>query len=496
MRGLFFRPSARFCAATASSTNSHIGLIGVFAIFRLSRDKVVLCTLLLALLVLGGASRADALSQAFVRAVAICGLVAVFWKGREQTRLDARPLVALLAGWTALIAVQLVPLPPFIWTALPGRGILVDFYEVLEAGQPWRPITLQPHMTFNSLLAMLVPWAALLTAARLRGDEIALEVTVLVFLVLTICFGMLQMASGGRAFYFYEITSAGSPVGLFSNRNHNAFAISMIVPLLTHILLRRSKGDLQPGHLALLVGTSFAALVSILVIGSRTGLLLMLLALVGSWLLIRRAAKSAAAGRSRKHKALAPRVRMALLAGGLLAAALSAISVFILYGERFLALRRMGGSVENEDRLAFLPVIAEVAGKYMPTGAGFGTFPAVFKIDEPDHALRLYYLNHAHNDAMEIAVEGGIVAVLLALAFLALWGWRSVAAWREDAKLQDVMQARLGAILSGLLLIGSLTDYPLRSPACAAIFAIACYWLFRGRQTAASRSNAPLTTRK
>jgi O-antigen ligase len=414
--------------------------------------------------------------------MAIVALIVVFWNAREDEQTDSRSLLYFLGAWTGLMVLQLVPMPPALWTALPGRDLLAHFYDIMDQRRPWRPLSLEPHLTANSLFAMVVPWAVfLLMTAKLRRDEPLVETVLAAFLLVSMAIGALQMASGGRSLYFYAITNLGSPVGLFSNRNHNAFVAVMLVPLLTRLIIRRSAGrPLAPSALFMLGSVAFAVLIDILVIGSRMGLLLFILSITASWGLLQRHR-----GERRQAKALRPdKSRTFLLLGGIGAILAAVLTVVIVYREQFVAVSRLTDSGTEDERLAYLPWVVNLVEQYFPFGSGFGTFPTVFKVVEPDELLRLAYLNHAHNDVVEIWVEGGIFAGAIACAFVALWLARTVSVWRRqthDGADDWQMQARLGSVFSGLLLIGSATDYPLRTPACAATFVIGAYWLLRRR---------------
>jgi O-antigen ligase len=111
----------------------------------------------------------------------------------------------------------------------------------------------------------------------------------------------------------------------------------------------------------------------------------------------------------------------------------------------------------------------DVAFRYAPAGSGSGTFEEVYRLAEEPARVDRFYVNHAHNDYLELAVEAGIVGVVLILLFLAWW-WRAarrvfIAAW-PDA------YAVAGSIVSATLLLHSLVDFPLRTAAMSAVFAM------------------------
>ena len=59
------------------------------------------------------------------------------------------------AAILALLCLDLVPLPPAIWYALPGREIMVEIDEAARLGQVWLPLTMSPSSTWNAFMRSL-----------------------------------------------------------------------------------------------------------------------------------------------------------------------------------------------------------------------------------------------------------------------------------------------------------------------------------------------------
>ena len=80
-----------------------------------------------------------------------------------------RPLaMVLLIGLTvALPLVQLVPLPPYVWSALPGRDLLFQSFELIGISKSWFPISLAPSRTLTALLSLIPVLAILVLASGL-----------------------------------------------------------------------------------------------------------------------------------------------------------------------------------------------------------------------------------------------------------------------------------------------------------------------------------------
>ncbi|MER8848745.1 MULTISPECIES: O-antigen ligase family protein [Mesorhizobium] len=74
------------------------------------------------------------------------------------------------------------------------------------------------------------------------------------------------------------------------------------------------------------------------------------------------------------------------------------------------------------------------------------------------------YVNHAHNDYLELALEGGLPVILLMVAYAVLLSASSAVIRGEPLQ--------KAAFLSlAFLLVHSLVDYPLRTAALAMTFA-------------------------
>jgi len=95
-------------------------------------------------------------------------------------------------------------------------------------------------------------------------------------------------------------------------------------------------------------------------------------------------------------------------------------------------------------------------------------------------------MNQAHNEPLQLAIEGGVPALILLLLFLAWW---AQAAWRiavpaEPGRRRAIARAAFSATV--MLMLSSLVDYPLRTPLLSALFAVACIEMLKaGREPAA-----------
>jgi len=145
-----------------------------------------------------------------------------------------------------------------------------------------------------------------------------------------------------------------------------------------------------------------------------------------------------------------------------------------------------------QSRHDLLKTTAEAIGDTMPLGSGLGSFVKVYRLYEsPDHVTTEYAV-HAHNDYAELALELGVPGILLMLAFLAWWAAAAMAAWRAGG---GGPYARAASIASAVMLVHSLVDFPLRTAAMSACFAMCLALLIDRRPTQRQEPNDLRPTR-
>jgi len=440
------------------------------------RDDGVPFVALVAFLILtfltGGSSRADVTSLVILlpAAVLCCGIAA--WGLRPQHLAAYRGPALLMAATLVLTASHLVPLPPALWHALPGRELIVEHDRLLGFTGLWRPVSFNPAGTRDVLYGLAVPLAVLLLGVRLGQDRLArLLPVVIVFGCLSGLWAILQFAGGlDSIFYTYRVSNPDVATGAFANRNHQALFLAALYPLLGVFATSQpengTRRDSARGKRISALGIAVFLLPLIIVGGSRIGLVAAMAGMVAGALFYATAVpRERGGGRGRSV------FRVAL---GLGAVAVVGLLALMLFTARTAAFDRVfQASSTQELRFKVWPIIAELVGRYFPVGSGIGSFVPVFQVAEPDAILRPTYLNHAHNEGLEIALTAGLPGMLLmaaALVALVVWTRRAFARGGTEKLAQG------GVAVIMLLVLGSLTDYPLRTPFLSCVLVVASLW--------------------
>lgn len=427
----------------------------------------ILLTVFLAVLWLaGGASRPDVIGQVLTRTAAwACLIVAVLFSGRPQLS-SVRPPLVIASAAVVLALLQLVPLPPAIWTTLPGRGVFLDAVRLAGEPQPWRPLALSPSAATNAAMALVVPLTTLYLLAGLRRHEQHLLGRVLLGMIMLSMFaGLMQFSGAG--FNNPLLNGIGEVSGNFANHNH--FALFMAVGCLLVPLLSWRSERIMGWHAALAVGFMLILTLTVLASGSRAGTILVAVALAITMVLMWKPV--------RRTFVRYPRwVFPACVAAVLVLFAV--VLAFTVASDRAISIQRAANvAIDNDMRTRGLPVVLATVEAYFPVGSGLGGFDLMFRLHEPFSLLKPTYFNHAHNDFLEIAIDAGLPGIALIVAGIAWWGWASWHAWRRRGG--DNLLPRIGSAVILLVILASVVDYPARTPIFMAMLCIAATWLCR-----------------
>lgn len=427
---------------------------------RWGASFTVLAIFLLVVFLTGGSSRYDVPHLLILRPLSICVLgYALATMTADEFR-SRRALWLLIGAIVTLVVSHLIPLPPSVWQALPGRQIIVEIDKAAGLTGIWRPLTMSFEGTLNALYSLAVPLAVALLASRLDEDGLVrLLILLLALTALSALIGVLQAGGSGLKLYPISIGSGG----LFANRNHQAAALACVVPMLMALAMCSSRISRQPRIMRSVLALAAASLVPlVLVTGSRMGLLVFALAVFvvsGSYFLTRRASATGV-----------PRGLVALAFGAVVIVAMVSLTVFTA---RDVAIDRVSDGGEDL-RLSFWETLVEFLPEYMPWGSGVGSFVPVYQIHEKSSDLMPQYVNQAHNDWLDLALTAGVPGMVLAVVAAVMYFVAARNALAAGGIAGHLRRAGLAVVI--LLAFASLSDYPVRTPILSSLLAVAAVW--------------------
>ncbi|TIL55607.1 MAG: O-antigen ligase family protein [Mesorhizobium sp.] len=392
-------------------------------------DKYLLGSVLFISLLIGGGTASGLYTDTLIEVAAIVSAALVFSQGSGQR--IPHSVLWLLIFAVALVVLQIVPLPAAIFSGLRPKLLLADSGLVGETR--FRFVSVGVGRTIECLLYLVALAAFFLSVLRLRAEQV--QALLPFFFVGVICNGL---AGAIQYSLSNDVAIEGLlpftiNAGLFANENHFAALLFVSIPFVAYYGLFR--GHLLSGSLGLAT-----LLLLLLAAGSRAGVLIGLAITVLSIVFL--SARSRVSG-------------------------LSILAVFIgLSAYTIGAWTKIEADAIDPDfgRGEFARTTIEGIKENWATGVGFGNFQKAYQIYEKEGMIYSKYVNHAHNEYLEIVFEGGFAAIIL-MGFYLILLFQALTKGRR-APLQKA------ALLSvSFLLIHSLVDYPLRTEALAMTFA-------------------------
>ncbi len=336
-------------------------------------------------------------------------------------------------------------LPANMGLPILGAGALIAF-------QFFTGLTAYRYATVTESLDLISYGLLIIVAAELFDRRKSLRQFVVamgIFGAALALFSLIQDFSGAhRIYWFRTVESLASDIyGPYVNHNHYAGLMEMLIPLAgAAALLHRG-----PRH-ALLVFATALMMVSIVLSRSRGGVIALAAEALFILVLLFRERRSR---------------RIAVTS---LAISSVMLSLIVVLGsaqllDRFTEAQDLYRCTVYRDALRMAmhkPIL----------GFGLGTFPEVYP------AFRSFYsnlfVNHAHNDYLELFVDTGLLG-------LGLFVWMLIGIFRagfRKATDYDDTEGRLltAAVLIGIvgILVHSLLDFNLHIPANAALFFVLC----------------------
>jgi hypothetical protein len=421
----------------------------------------------------------------------LVGLAGLITGDRPVWRTN-RLLLVSLAGIGAIGFLQLVPLAlPTLTTVSPATIDFLarsDFRYTLGndptgATQPEvlrHTVSIAPAKTITFLLLLassLVLLAGLLrTLSRTAAIRLARGIVIIGFLLALV--GIVQKATlgddawgGMRIYGFWQPEfRLVTPFGPFVNRNHFAGWMLMAVPLAMSLAMAQWERAADPlrygmrslmvwlsepegGRMMLYLVASLIMTLSLLMTGSRSGL--------GCFTIVMVAAA-----------VLTQRRRSPIAVAGFSIAVIAFVAIALVWAGRDAALGRLTadrGSVQL--RLAVWRVAWDIFRHFPWFGTGlntFGTATVLYQLTGTD-----MHFNEAHNDYVQLLVEGGLVTFVFVLGAAVAIARTAAIRLRSADDGAEARWVRVGAA-TGLMAIAlqSLVEFSLQMPGNAVLFVL------------------------
>ncbi len=416
---------------------------------------VMLPAFILLALLLGGSS--NNLWQSAV--LQLVGILLIAWAAAlpqpERIGRDGRILLALSVCALLLVLLQLIPISPALWRGLPGREPVVLGYASLGYPLPWLPLSIAPEKTVQSAFGIIPPLAAMLAVIALRAHrERWIAGAVIVGALGSVLLGAMQAASPGPEawVYIYKYTSPGA-VGFFSNRNHMATLLLAAIPFAAALF--------AAGHPQLRSRTVAIAMVAL----GGGGLLLIVVGLVLNGSLAALALAAPVVAFSALLVPVGWRYRRVLIP----VAALAFVAAVAVLATSWIGsaapVNVQTDSLYSRGQIWALTFRA--IASHFPLGTGLGTFTGVHALNEDPAATTVAWVNHVHNDYLELLLETGVPGLLLMVAFLVWFVLQTVRVWNSPFA---SLFGKAATIAAAAMLAHSIVDYPLRTTGLAVLF--------------------------
>ncbi len=419
-------------------------------------EGLAAAALIAAPLALGMAHLASALTVSALGWLALATLVTA--RGGRLPRMGSWPL-ALLA-LSAVIALQLVPLPPSWLAAIAPEHLRITGYS-LGSSEGWRPLTLDRPATAAELAKWLgwagAAWVFQHRARTSEGARRRLLIYVALAAAAVAAIGLLHFAAGEKRSIFglYEFRAANAMRSTFGNSNHLAGFLNLGGLLALGLAAAAKARWERLGWGAIFLGCAVGTFLS----ASRAGFVALLggaalLAILGF-------------GTARRRDGW----QSWLTLGGATAAATS-LAVWIYF--QFPRLLREIATLldldpaSEEGKLEALSSGWRAALASWPTGIGKGAFETVGRIYQEKPFSGIWF-THVENEPVQAMAElglplGGLLALVVAGTWLGL-AWRGRRSWAEAGAAAGVFA----------LLLQNLADFSLQHASGLAAISLLAY---------------------
>ena len=366
-------------------------------------------------------------------------------------------VVALLI--VSLPLLQLLPLPAWLWNLSAQRESLLQDLDVAGVTSFDPRWTLSPAASERGLW-FLLPGLALFFAMLAVGRTAWRRMLglLLVLGVVNLILAFAQMLAGQDSMLNPYPKFAPAMGGIFANRNHQADLLAIGLMLVVVFLLdawkQRHEKRNSGIRVGLLVTVGIIFVLALPLVGSRAGVIVAMVMLMAA--LLTSGLPTLQAFRRKPVHQLGAVLTLVIFVAGLQAA---------------LAWMKVDSTVEGS-RHTLLTETVRIGSEHAPMGAGVGTFVAVFQQGGGDGLPLDAYVNNAHNEYAQWWLEAGVAGMLVTLLALAVLFGALFALLRQRPGSTTRVLGMAALMGIGVIVLHSTVDYPLRTQALLAVFAM------------------------
>lgn len=414
----------------------------------------------------------EPVSFAVVEVLLLTTAVAALYSLKNFSLPRARQIATVPAALLALTVFQLLPIPTALLVWLRPSHPAWNVASPANAPPTFSTLSIAPYAT-RTHLVILACCITVFFFARALGQDRQMRRRLVGWLLalgtFEALYGLVQHLSGWqRIFNYAKKYNLEEATGTYINRNHFAGFLEMVIPFGLALVLYENAKLMRRTHPARRLKAILSA-ENLPRVGLRllaTAVMLAALAFSRSRMGIVAAASSLAllaafAGFQRK--------------AGLWFAAVLMISVtiLVLWMGATSTLERFGSvgqeySTASESRVSLWKDSARLVAGHPLLGSGLGTFPIAFTTVQTTFLGK--FVNHAHNDYLELASDLGIPATVLFFGSIGTMFVR-LARRLASAPVSFEKAAALGSLGAiAAILLHSIADFNLYIPANALVF--------------------------
>lgn len=402
---------------------------------------------------------------------------------REEPGLVGRWLCFSLLTLCGSVFLQLIPLPANLLRVLSpaispivtfqGAASLAPGHASLDRWAVSRPLSVDPSATALGLACVVALGLFFVGTVRTMGSNGARQLAVgLVGLgTIVALIGIVEASRRWGTIYSaagLHLPRDSRPLGPFSSKNHYvgwmlmtlAVTLGYLCAALEHSAVlgngRRSRRRwMEIARMVILQSAAMAMAVAVVQTRSRAGILCLAVAIVtmGGVLIHRHA-------NTRTRILMASPVVVLLLTGIAVTGVQPIVSRFIV-----------PSWLTAHGRVPIWRQASAIARDFRLTGSGFNTYQAIVP-SYPSADLGEPY-EAAHNDFLQLALEGGLLVGLPVLVTVGFFIWEVLQRFREASDDSVTRWLRLGAVVGlSLIAVQETVDFSLQIPGNAALFVV------------------------